>query len=348
MNNFITLVSRPRPWILRQARSLWTAHRPLAGVTAGSVILLIAALILQTLDGRIIQGSPAWMKPAKFAASIAVAAPVLAWIVAQMREARRYARLHKAASVIAALSLLELVIITVQAARGIPSHFNNATTIDAALFSVMGVAITVFWLAEVIITIGAFRFSFATPVRTWGIRLGLVGTLLGAGMGFLMPRPTPDQLESLSAGRATPALGAHGVGVPDGGPGLPVTRWSVQGGDLRVPHFIGLHALQGLPLAAILLERRRRRVARGSVPTARAIQQRDTQLVLGLGVAWVGVTLVTLWQALRGQPVVAPDAATMLAFLTVLTSAMGIAFFRSNRQPAGARIAGSASRVEVA
>jgi hypothetical protein len=125
-------------------------------------------------------------------------------------------------------------------------------------------------------------------------------SLLGGGLGFLMPRPTPAQLESLRAGRATPVVGAHAVGVPDGGPGLPVSRWSTEGGDLRVPHFFGLHALQGLPLLALLLERRRR-------PSARPI--------VAAGIAWGGLTLTTLVQALRGQPLLSPDAITLAMLL---------------------------------
>jgi hypothetical protein len=98
--------------------------------------------------------------------------------------------------------------------------------------------------------------------------------------------------------------------VPDGGPGLPITRWSTAGGDLRVPHFLGLHALQALPLLAWFLERRRR-------PAARP--------VIAAAVAWLGLVAVTLAQALRGQPLFSLDAVTLAAAGTVLVCTFAIA-----------------------
>lgn len=294
------------------ARRVWAGHRGLALLTLGALGLLAASLILQVADARTVLGAPAWMKPAKFAASIALLAPVLAWILGQMPGPRRR-RLRAAGTLMTAVGALELVIISVQAARGVPSHFNNATTLDATLFQVMGGAITLFWLAQGYVALRAFRQAFATPARTWGIRLGLAGALLGGAVGFVMPRPTPAQLETLRAGGRPATLGAHAVGVPDGGPGLPVTRWSVEGGDLRVPHFFGLHALQGLPLVAFLVERRRRRGA-------------GTRPVIAAGVAWIGFTVVTLWQGLRGQPLVAPDGATLAALALVAVAAAAVAF----------------------
>jgi hypothetical protein len=296
--------------LMRGGRQLWRAHQGLTALTVGSALLLVVALTLGQADPRQVLGAPVWMKPAKFAASVGVAAPVMAWIVGQMRELPRSGRLRAAGNVMALMGTVELVIITVQAARGVPSHFNASSAGNGALFTIMGIGITVFWLAQLYVAARSFRTRFATGARTWAIRLGLAVSLLGGGLGFLMPRPTPLQLESLRAGRPTPVVGGHAVGVADGGPGLPISRWSTEGGDLRVPHFFGLHALQGLPLLALLLERRRRTSPRAVIAT---------------GVAWTGITLTTLVQALRAQPLLSPDAVTVTMLLASVLAAVAAA-----------------------
>ena len=315
----LAVLSRPGRAVVRAAgigwRQLVAAHRPLALVTAGSAALLAATLVLGLVDHRQVTGAPVWVKPAKFATAILMAAPALAWIIRQMLGAAER-RVRFAGTVMAAVSALELVLITMQAARGVASHFNFDTRFDGAVFTTMGVAITVFWLAQLYLAIRAFRQPFATPARSWAIRLGLVGALLGAATGYRMAQPTPSQRGPVGAGRPAGVLGAHAVGVPDGGPGLPVTRWSTTGGDLRVPHFLGLHALQALPLLALLIERRRRGQAR---------------LVWAGGIVWLGLGGVTLVQALRGQPLVAPDTATILSALGVVAAGVTVIFARRRR-----------------
>ena len=292
----------------RVRRWLATTHRPLALITIGSTALFAVSSLLALVDHRLVTGAPVWLKPAKFGVSVAMMAPALAWILDQLPRDRR---LHRAGTVVSLVAGLELALITVQALRGVPSHFNYASRFDAALFSIMGISITGLWLGELFIAVRAFRHRFATPARTWGIRLGLVGALLGGAVGFVMPRPTPSQLASLRAGQPTPVLGAHAVGVPDGGPGLPIARWSTVGGDLRVPHFFGLHALQLLPLAAWLLERRRR----------------GGRTVVALGAGWIGLIVVTFIQAERGQPLLAPDALTAVLALSLLAVDLGLAYW---------------------
>jgi hypothetical protein len=273
--------------------------RPLVVLAAASLGLLAASLVLMLVDGRQVLGASTWLKPAKFAASVAITAGTLAALLHFMTPVTR--RMRRAAAVIAWLTGLELVLISLQAARGVASHFNAATTFDFVVFQVMGGSIVIVWLAIGYLGWRAFRTRFADRAFGWGIRLGFVTMMVGAGLGGLMPRPTATQLAELRAGHPTPAVGAHAVGVADGGPGLPITRWSTEGGDLRIPHFIGMHGLQLLPLLGLAVARRRRRQGTGGDGAG---------LVIVAGAGYLGLVGVTLLQALRGQPLLRPDAVT--------------------------------------
>ncbi|MBN9800940.1 hypothetical protein DMP15_27345 [Pseudonocardia sp. UM4_GMWB1] len=166
---------------------------------------------------------------------------------------------------------------------------------------------------------GTVRLDFA---RTVAIRAGAVLALAGMALGFLMTSPTKDQLADLRG-----IAGAHTVGVPDGGPGLPLIGWSTLGGDLRVPHFVGMYALQLLPLLLIVFELAAGRVARPADPRVR----RDLMTTAADG--YTGLLALLTWQALRGQPLVAPDALTVAAAgaLTVLVVAGAVVALRERR-----------------
>jgi hypothetical protein len=71
------------------------------------------------------------------------------------------------------------------------------------------------------------------------------------------------------------ARGSHTVGAADGGAGLPFVNWSVIGGDLRIAHFIAIHAIQIVPLFAYILAQmspvlpvKHRRIAAGALALA--------------------------------------------------------------------------------
>jgi len=275
--------------------------RPLLLLVAGCVAVLAACLVLMLLDPRQLMGASVWLKPAKFAASIAAAAATLALLVPHIRLPGRGGR--RAVAVIVVTAALEQVIITVQAARGVASHFNATSPLNIALFAAMGIGISIFAVAVAYITWFAFRQRFADRALGWGIRLGLAAMLAGSAIAYVMPRPTPAQLAAMRAGKPPAMMGAHAVGVADGGPGLPVTRWSTEGGDLRVPHFIGIHALQLLPLVGWRLGRRGRASA--------AAAARAVRLTVVAGASVIGLMTVTLVQALRGIPLLAPDAFTV-------------------------------------
>jgi hypothetical protein len=135
-------------------------------------------------------------------------------------------------------------------------------------------------------------------------------TIAGALTGPLMTRPTAAQLADARAGRPMTTAGAHSVGGVDGGPGVPVTGWSREHGDLRAPHFIGLHAIQALALIAVGLRRWRR-------PEAVRVRA-----VLAAAASYAALFLLLLWEALRGQSVVASDAMSLasIAIWAVVTA----------------------------
>ncbi|HLG56045.1 MAG TPA: hypothetical protein VI485_11995 [Vicinamibacterales bacterium] len=288
---------------------LWTASPPLT--VAG--LLMLAALVVSVIglavDPRIITGAPAWLKPAKFAVSTAIYMLTLAWVLTFLPD---WLRTRRVIGWLTAVVLtLEVAIIDAQAWRGVTSHFNVGTTLDGALFSIMGAAIVIQTLSSIAAAIALWRQTFQDRAFGWALSLGMTMTIVGASTGGLMTSPTAAQLEQARATGRIAVVGAHTVGAPDGGPGLPGTQWSVEHGDLRVAHFLGLHALQLLPVVALVLSRRR---------WADAVRVR---LVLTAAASHVSLFAILLWQALRGQALVNPDAATLaaLALWATLTAA---------------------------
>ncbi len=229
---------------------VWNASRPLTVVGLLMAVDLIGTLIGLAVDRSTILGAPAWLKPAKFAISSVFYLFTLAWLFTFIPERRR---LKAAVGWITAVVLvIEIAIIDVQAARGLTSHFNAATPLDAILFAVMGVAIVVLFGAAIALTVALFRHRFTDSAFGWALRFGMLLTVLGQATGAFMTTPTSERL-AVARSTGMKVSGAHTVGAPDGGPGLPITGWSREHGDLRVPHFVGIHGVQLLPLAAWLL-----------------------------------------------------------------------------------------------
>src|SRR5918994_135172 len=285
---------------MKTIKTLWQTDARLTGVGLFMAALLAATGVALVLDPREILGVPAWMKPAKFAASIAVYTLTLAWVFTYLPE---WTKTRRVVSWVTAVTLvLEIVIIDVQAWRGTTSHFNVGTLLDGILFSIMGLAIVVQTLTAVAVAVALWRQRFADAAMGWALRFAMIITLAGAMSGGLMTQPTRAQIDSARAGHRMTVAGAHTVGAPDGGPGLPVAGWSREHGDLRVAHFLGLHALQILPLLAFVFARRQWHEAR------------RVRVVWALSASYVSLFALLLWQALRGQSVLAPDVTTAIAF----------------------------------
>jgi hypothetical protein len=264
-------------------------HPGLYWLAAGMAVLALVTAGLAVVDPRTLVGAPLWFKPLKFSISIALYAFALAWMLGQLRERT----MRRTGWAIVAGLALEMVIIVGQAARGLRSHYNDDGGLGTLLFDIMGATITVVWLLTLAIAVRFLREPGQDRAMTLAIRLGLLVSLVGMGVGFVLG-----------------ANGSHAVGAPDGGPGLFFVGWSTTGGDLRIAHFVGLHALQVLPLLAALL------VRRGVGDPAR--------VVWSVAAGYLGVVVLLLWQALRAQPLLAPDGLTLGALGVVALASLAI------------------------
>lgn len=248
-----------------------TPDRFLQWTVRGHLALLPVLLLLVWLDPRELQGANLWWKPVKFFVSITIYLATIRYLLQwSPNRVRNWVGGGTAITMIG-----ESVIITLQAARGVRSHFNDESASDAILFGVMGVLIAIntillAWLA-------AWHFSQRIPAGEgvlWGIRWGLLMTLLASAVGGVMI-----------------ANQGHTIGLPDGGAGLPFLNWSTRAGDLRAAHFIGLHGIQVLPLIGW------------------AIDQSDSPrawlLALVAALAYFAITVILLLQALGGKPLMA-------------------------------------------
>jgi hypothetical protein len=252
-------------------RALLRREPLLAGFALLCMVLLAPTLVALALDARRLAGVPVWLKPVKFQLSLAVHAITVALALGMLAPRPRAswaARIAVAGIVVA--SLLELVWIMVQGARARPSHFPD-TPFQQAMFVAMGVGATVIVVATAVL--GALLMAAPRPeAPRWLARAFGVGLLLSGVLGLL-------------TGFAIGESGGYRVGTPPPGAGtLPLFGWSFAVGDLRVAHFLGLHAAQAVPLLAW---------AAGGL--------RWPALGL-LGAAWTAATLAAMQQAFAGRP----------------------------------------------
>lgn len=274
-----------------------------AGLSAAAFVLAAVGLIA---DQTVISDSPAWMKPAKFSFSITVYLLTLRWILSFVRG---HARLLLAIGTGIVVALVaEIVLVDLQVLRGTTSHFNEATEFDAAVFYAMGGIISIVLIATIAAGVLALRARGLDAGLAAGLRWGIGVCVLGMLAAIAM-----------IANRGWSDSGGHTVGAPDGGPGMPITGWSLMHGDLRIGHFVGLHALQALPLLAWALAHW----------TGLDAPTRARLLHIAGGTYATAVALLT-WQALRGQSILRPDGETLLAAaaLALLAAAATIVLLR--------------------
>lgn len=240
--------------------------------------MLIMTVPAMLLDERTLWEISVWWKPLKFELALMIHFATLA-ILAQQLPVQKRAGLVMTGAVWAsvAAALMEIVYITIQAARGRHSHFNFDTPFESAMYAVMGAGALLLVLAPLIM--GVFIALLRDGDKS-GFRLGAV---LGLIIGPILTIIFAGYMSSINA--------SHWVGeaTSDAG-GVPLFGWSRDVGDLRPPHFFATHAIQILPLAGLAADR--------------LTPGRARSLVVAAAVINTGIAVYLFWLALQGKPVI--------------------------------------------
>ena len=220
-------------------RALADRHAMWWRAALASLALLMFCAGISLFDERTINGISVWSKPFKFSLSLAVYFATLAWFAPLMPNGYFQTRKGRLLTWIAiGCALFEMVYIVLQASRGEASHFNLTTPFYSVMYSLMGAGavmlVTVcLWMGVVILREHGTRDPFVLAVG-----VGLILTfVLGGGFG----------------GYLGSHMGHWVGGTQSDANGLWLLRWSRDGGDLRVAHFFGMHAMQVLPAIAAML-----------------------------------------------------------------------------------------------
>lgn len=254
------------------------------------VVGLLHALAFVVLGGAW-AGPVSWRKPATFGVSFGLTTLTLGWMAGHLRLGRAGRPLLGA---VAAANTVEVIWVGLQRARGVPSHFNDATAFDDALFRLSAVVVAFTVVVILILTVRSFQVVEAPPSMRLAIRTGLVVLNLSMAAGIAMILRGSMFVEG--TGAAVTTFGAAGI--------------------MKVPHAVGMHALQVLPGLAWLL-------SFGALPEERRSG------VIGLAAAgYGGLVLVSALQTYTGRT---PWDLDILSGVLLLASlaALGLALLRT-------------------
>jgi hypothetical protein len=228
------------------------------------VVMVVHAVIL-AVTGDTWSGPVSLRKPADFAEagwlvtwSVALILPVL--------RTRPWQRLVIGGSAIL-FGVGETAIMAIEAWRGVPSHYNFSTPFDAALMR-GGAAGTagVFLIGVVVLLIAALRTGGLERGVRLGVVAGVVVLFVGCAVGFIMVSNNSGVFQgSIGGGFANRSSAYLGPDAATVGPDYLLLRPATRGGDLLLPHAIGVHGLVLLAVPAILL-------ARTAMPAARQLR----------------------------------------------------------------------------
>lgn len=273
------------------------ARRAAWHIAVACGVLALPSLGALMLDPRQLSGVSVWAKPLKFELSLALHWATVALLLGLLDPARQGMPLVRWALRIGAFAtLVELLYIVLQAARGRASHFNNETLLEAVLYTaLMGTAALL-----IVATTAALGVALWRHPRPRGHGDGRDALWLGAVLGLVLGSVATLLVAVPLSSGAIAGPGPWVGGESSNGAGLPLLGWSTTGGDLRVPHFVATHLLQALALAGWAMAALA--AARGW-PAARA-----RGAVWGMAVLGLVLVALAMAQAVSGQPLLARAA----------------------------------------
>lgn len=226
--------------------------------------LLLASGLLHL--GILLTTGGSWMgplslrKPMTFGLSFGLTLISITWVASflNLRERTRAALLFT----FAAASVLETALITLQAWRGVPSHFNVATSFDALVTRGLAGGGVVLVLLIVAMTAAAFRPNDAVaPSLRLAVQAGFVllcaamaagGVMIGTGMSQVFAGNAATAYATGGALKPTHAITMHGILVlPVFARLLALTDWREERRLKMVRHAATVYVVLTLAVAAM-------------------------------------------------------------------------------------------------
>jgi hypothetical protein len=232
--------------MLRSLRSFWNRGPRVerVGYVVGA-LLLTSGLIhmgILALSGGSWDGPLSLRKPAVFGLSFGLTLITIVWAVSFLPLRGRTRGILLGA--FTAASIVETALVSLQAWRGVPSHFNVETTVDALVSRSLAAGGVALVAIIVVLTFAAFRRNPTVPISARiAIQIGFVVLCVAMAIGGVM----------IARGMMLVFAGEP-------------ARAYATGGALKPTHAVTMHAILVLPALAWLLsfadwsERRRLRL----------------------------------------------------------------------------------------
>lgn len=282
-------------------------HRPLMIQVIVMTGLMVVSFAGALIDDRIQNGVSPWDKPLKFAVAFVAYGTTLAWMLHLPHKARRFT--WWVGTIVALSGTADVAVVAMQGARGTFSHFNTNDVYGQITQNVFSIGVPILMLANMILAITLIVQRVGDKATALAVRLSAFFSIAGMGLGLLIslnPHGSSGQYIDGNGDTVTLAI-SHSVGTRDDAPVMPFLGWNSTAGDLRIPHFVGMHGMQVMLLAGLLLA-----ALAGRVAWLR--DERTRRAVIGVvGLGYAGITALVTWQALRGQSLIHPDAETWTA-----------------------------------